>query len=219
VLADSLKLQVHLKSRLCLESHRLGIPLLTGQLLHIHGQVCRGAFGRHLEKHLNNPAAVVGSVGNHVEQNRTARHHSRLSTHDANLTALLTEPRLFQTGSIPLPASRFICEHLHQNVFFWACTSRIHAQVPVITTGKLAETLRRQIPCGIDVAVMAGPASRARPLSLIEPQLIEDVLAFRALLARGIPAIHRHQDLAIPTALIIELAAHLAERGVVERAA
>jgi O-6-methylguanine DNA methyltransferase len=43
------------------------------------------------------------------------------------LTALLTEPRLLQTGSIPLPASRFLCEHLHQNVFFWACISRIHA--------------------------------------------------------------------------------------------
>jgi len=97
-----------------------------------------------------------------------------------------------------LPASRFVCEHLHQKVFFWACISRIHAQVPVVTTGQLAKTLRRQIPCGIDVAVVAGPAFRARPLSLIEPQLIEGVPAFRAPLARGIPAIHRLQDLAVP---------------------
>jgi hypothetical protein len=104
------------------------------------------------------------------------------STH-ASLTALLTEPRLFQTGPIPLPASRFLCEHLRQKVFFWACISRIHAQVPVITTGKLAKTLRQQIPCSIDVAVVAGPAFRACPLSLIESQLIEGALAFRASLA------------------------------------
>jgi hypothetical protein len=62
------------------------------------------------------------------------------------LTALLTEARLFQTGSIALPASRFVCEHLHQNLF-WACISRIHAQVPVVTTGQLAKTLRQNIPC------------------------------------------------------------------------
>src|ERR1700738_712208 len=133
------------------------------------------------------------------------------------LPRLLAEPRLFQTGSIALPASRFLCEHLHQKVFFWPCISRIHAQVPVVTTGKLAKTLRRQIPCGIDVAIVAGPAFRARPLSLIESQLIEDVPAFRAPLARGKPAIHRLQDLAVPTALISELAAHLAERSVVDR--
>jgi hypothetical protein len=40
-----------------------------------------------------------------------------------------------------MPASRFVCEHLHQDVFFWACISRIHAQVPVTTTGQLAKTL------------------------------------------------------------------------------
>jgi hypothetical protein len=67
------------------------------------------------------------------------------------LTALLTEPRLFQTGSIPLPASRFLCEHLHQNLF-WACIFGIHAQVPVITTGQLAKTLRQKIPCGTHIA-------------------------------------------------------------------
>src|SRR5882724_4629913 len=59
------------------------------------------------------------------------------------LTAILAELRLFQTGSIPPPASRFLCEHLHQKVFFWACISRIHAQVPIVTTGQLAKTLRQ----------------------------------------------------------------------------
>jgi len=75
------------------------------------------------------------------------------------LTALLTEYCLFHTGSIPLSASRFLCEHLHQNLFR-ACISRIHAQVPVVTTGQLAKTLRQQIPCGIDIAVVQGPAFR-----------------------------------------------------------
>jgi hypothetical protein len=74
---------------------------------------------------------------------------------------------------IAVPASRFLCEHLHQNVLFWACTSRIHAQVPVVTTGKLTYTLRQQIPCGIGIPIMAGPALRTRPLPSIEPQLIE----------------------------------------------
>src|ERR1700729_1241568 len=82
------------------------------------------------------------------------------------LTALLSKPRLFQTGAIPMPASRFLCEHLHQNLF-WACTSRIHAQVPVVTTGELTEALRQQIPRSIDVTVMAGPAFRAAPLPFI----------------------------------------------------
>jgi hypothetical protein len=71
------------------------------------------------------------------------------------LAALLAEPRLFQTGSIPLPASRFLCEHLHQKVFLWACISRIHAQVPVITTGQLAKSFRQKIPCSIDVAIVS----------------------------------------------------------------
>ena len=129
------------------------------------------------------------------------------------MTALLTQPHLFQTGLIALPASRFLCEHLHQN-FFWACISRIHAQVPVITTGQLTKTLRQQIPCGIDIAIMTEPALRAGPLALIEPQLIEGVRAFRAPLARGIPTIHRLQDLAVPLSLVGELAAKLAERDV-----
>jgi len=42
-----------------------------------------------------------------------------------------------------LPASRFLCEHLLQNLFR-ACISRIHAQVPVVTTGQLAKAFRQQ---------------------------------------------------------------------------
>src|SRR6267143_3246398 len=95
------------------------------------------------------------------------------------LTALLTEPRLFRISSIPLPASRFLCEHLPQKLFR-ACISRIHAQVPVVTTGELAKTLRQQIPCGIDVAVVPTPARRAPPSPLIKPQPIDCVPACRA---------------------------------------
>jgi len=89
------------------------------------------------------------------------------------LTALLPQCRRFQTGSIAVPASRFLCEHLHQNMISWACISRIHAKVPVVTTGKLTHTLRQQIPCCIDIPIVAGPALRASPLPLIESQLIE----------------------------------------------
>ena len=78
------------------------------------------------------------------------------------------QSRPFQTGSIALPASRFICEHLHQNLF-WACISRIHAQVPVITTGKLTESLHQQISRSIDVSVMGYPAFRARA-NVAEPR-------------------------------------------------
>src|ERR1700676_2262290 len=124
---------------------------------------------------------------------------------------------LFQTGSIALPASRFICEHLHQNLF-WACISRIHAQVPLVTSGKLTESLHQQIPRGIDVSVMARFAFRARPVPHIQPQLIEYVPALRAGLARGIPAIHCDEDLVMPLALVGELAANLSKRGVLDRA-
>jgi hypothetical protein len=89
------------------------------------------------------------------------------------LTTRLPQSHRVQTGSIAVPASRFVCEHLHQKLLFRACTSRIHAQVPVVTTGKLTHTLRQQIPCGIDIPIMATPALRAPPLPLIEPQLIE----------------------------------------------
>src|SRR5437660_7786071 len=117
-----------------------------------------------------------------------------------------------------MPASRFLCEHLDQNVFFWTCISRIHAQDPVITTGQLlAKTLQQQVACCIDIAIMAEPASRAPPLPLIQPQLIKGVPALRAGLARGIPAIHFDQDFAVPLALVSELPAHLAERDVVDR--
>jgi hypothetical protein len=72
---------------------------------------------------------------------------------------------LFLTGSIVLPAScelHFValCEHLHQNLFR-GCISRIHAQVPLVTSGKLTEAFHQQIPCGIDASVMARFALRA----------------------------------------------------------
>src|SRR6516164_8828226 len=118
------------------------------------------------------------------------------------LTALLPQSRRFQTGLIVVSASRFICEHLHQNVLFWACISRIHAQVPVVTTGKLTHTLRQQIPCGIEIPIMAGPAHRAPPLPLIEPQLIESEPAHRAVLARGIPPVHFQQQRAVPLTFV-----------------
>src|SRR6266404_5216176 len=95
------------------------------------------------------------------------------------LTAPLMQSCLIHTGSIELPASRFLCEHLHQNLF-WACISRIHAQVPLVTSGKLTESLHQQIACGINVSVMACLAFRARPIPHIQPQLIEYVPAVRA---------------------------------------
>jgi|SRR5450755_2672278 hypothetical protein len=109
---------------------------------------------------------------------------------------------LFQSGSIALPASRelhsvALREHLQQNLF-WACISRIHAQVPLVTTGKLTESLPQQIPCGIDVSIMACAAFRARPIPHIEPQLIEYMPALRAGFARGIPAIHFDEERSVP---------------------
>src|SRR5207244_12375307 len=105
-----------------------------------------------------------------------------------------------------MPASRFLCELLHQDLCFWACISRLHAQDPVVTTGQLlATTLQQQVACCIDIAVMAEPASRAPPLPLIQPQLIKGVPALRARLARGIPAIHLDQDFAVPLAFVSEL--------------
>ena len=132
------------------------------------------------------------------------------------MIALLSKPYLFQRGAIPTPASRFMCEHLLEN-FFRACISRIHAQVPVITTGKLTEPLHQQISCGIDVAVVTGATSRATPLSFIQPQFIERVPAYRASFARGKPAIHAFQDLAVPVAFVRELPANLAEGDLLHR--
>src|SRR5579863_50536 len=78
-------------------------------------------------------------------------HSRRTGNEVASLTAPLMQIRLFQTGSVALPASRephsvAFCEHLHQNLF-WACISRIHAQVPLVTSGKLTEAFHQQIPC------------------------------------------------------------------------
>jgi hypothetical protein len=137
---------------------------------------------------------------------------------DASLTALLPQSRRFQTGSIVVPASRFLCEHLHQELLFRACISRISAQVPVVTTGKLTHTWRQQIPCGIDIPIVAGPALRAPPLPLIEPQLIESEPAHRAVLARGIPPVHFHQQCAVPLTLVPQLPSQFAECGVLDRA-
>src|SRR6516164_8817711 len=130
------------------------------------------------------------------------------------LTALLSQSRRFQAGSIAVPASRFLCEHLHQKLLFWACISRIHAQVPVVTTGKLTHTLRQQIPCGIDIPIVASPALGTRPLSLIEPQLIEREPAHRAVPARGIPPVDFQEQWAIPVTLVPELPSQFAECGV-----
>jgi hypothetical protein len=133
------------------------------------------------------------------------------------LSALLPQSRRFQTGSIAVPASRFLCEHLRQKLLFWACISRIDAQVPVLTTGKLPHTLRQQIPCGIDIPIVAGPALRAPPLPLIEPQLIESEPAHRAVLARGIPPVHFQKQWAVPLTLVPQLPSQFAECGILDR--
>jgi hypothetical protein len=88
----------------------------------------------------------------------------------------------------------------------------------ILKTGQLAKTLRQQIPCGIDIAVVVGAASWACPLSLIQPEHIECVLAHRASLARGIPTIHLDQNPTVPVTFVGELPANLAERSVLDRA-
>jgi hypothetical protein len=133
------------------------------------------------------------------------------------LTALLPQSCRVQTGSIAVPASRFLCEHLRQNVLFWACISRIHAQVLVVTTSKLTHTLRQQIPCGIDVPIMGRPAFGTRPFPLIEPQLIEFEPAHRAVLARGIPPVHFQEQWTVPLTLVRELPSEFAECNVLDR--
>jgi len=130
------------------------------------------------------------------------------------LTALLSQSRRLQADLIAVPASRFLCEHLHQNSLFWACISRIHAQVPVVTTGKLTHPLRQQIPCGIDIPIMRRPALGTRPVPLVEPQLIESEPARRAVLARGIPPVDFQEQWAIPVTLVPELPSQFAECGV-----
>ena len=92
------------------------------------------------------------------------------------MTALLSDPPAFHSPAARLSLLRFICEHLHLS-FLSAWTSRIDAQVPTVTAGKLA--LRQQILRGIDVAIMVDTALRAGPLAHIEPQLIQHVPAPR----------------------------------------
>jgi hypothetical protein len=60
------------------------------------------------------------------------------------LTTLLSLARLFPTGSLAVPAWRFLCEHLPDELeLIEACTSRIHAQDPVVTAGYLSQSLVR----------------------------------------------------------------------------
>jgi hypothetical protein len=43
------------------------------------------------------------------------------------------QSRLFQTGSMALPASRFICEHLHQNLDYKATMPMAEKPCPEAT--------------------------------------------------------------------------------------
>src|SRR5258708_28338838 len=97
--------------------------------------------------------------------------------------------RLFQTGSIVSPASRFFCEHLHQNLF-WACISRIHAQVPLVTSGKLTESLHQQIPCGIDVRSEEHTSELQSPDHLVCRLLLEKKKTTQGLHTTDSPAPH-----------------------------
>ena len=56
-----------------------------------------------------------------------------------------------------MPVSRFLCEHLPDELeIIEACISRIHAQVPVVTTGgNLSHILIQDGAGGIDVAIVA----------------------------------------------------------------
>ena len=78
-----------------------------------------------------------------------------------------------------MPVSRFLCEHLPDELeIIGACTSRIHAQDPVVTTGgNLSHSLIQDTACGIDVAIVVRATFRTAPLPLIEPQLIDHVPA------------------------------------------
>jgi hypothetical protein len=85
--------------------------------------------------------------------------HSEAHNSSAVENAPLMQSCLFQTGSIALPASRelhfiALCEHLHQNLF-WACISRIHAQVPIEDVPRRYQR-SDEVP---DSAKVKGPAS------------------------------------------------------------
>jgi hypothetical protein len=64
---------------------------------------------------------------------------------------------------------------------------------------------------------MAGPGLGARPLPLIEPQLIESEPAHRAVLARGVPPVHFQKQWAVPLTLVPQLPSQFAECGVLDR--
>ena len=65
---------------------------------------------------------------------------------------------------------------------------------------------------------MGCSALRAHPFALIEPQLIENVTAARAGLARGKITIDLDEGLAVPLGLVPQLTAELSERRIVDRA-
>src|SRR5579883_1392253 len=111
--------------------------------------------------------------------------------------------------------SRFLCEHLLDEIeIIAACISPIHAQDPVVTNGNLSHSLLQDAAGGVDVAVMVCPALRTAPLPLIEPQLIDHVPAMRARLARREPLGDFQNRPTRRIALVEELAADLAERGI-----
>src|SRR5262249_51817420 len=178
-----------------------------GVLAHVNsGNIAPGPHG--VEHRHRRPPRLWSDKRGHLPTQPPQWHKPNRATGPwsiLDLTALLPQPRRFQTSSIAVPASRFLREHLHQSVFFSACIPRISAQVPVVTTGKLTHTLRQRIPCGIDIAIMAAAAFWARPLPLIEPQLIESEPAYRAVLARGIPRAPAGADVLKPKALAAAL--------------
>src|SRR5579872_2912253 len=116
-----------------------------------------------------------------------------------------------------MPVSRFLCEHLLDDVkIIEACTSRIHAQVPVVTTGNLSHPLVQNAACSIDVPVVVRPALGTAPLPLIELELIDHVPALRARPTRGKPLGDLQDRPTRRIALVEELAANLAERGILD---
>lgn len=112
---------------------------------------------------------------------------------------------MFQTRSIYLPGSRFTRR---------AYSPAISAQVTQITWVKLVHASNQQILSRIDIAVMHGPALRARPLPDIEPQFVQLVRALAARFAGREPSVHRDHGTAIPPGLILDHASELSEARV-----
>jgi hypothetical protein len=53
-----------------------------------HGQVSGRILGRHLEEHISDPAAVIGSMVHDVQQNRAARHRALITADEAEAYSL-----------------------------------------------------------------------------------------------------------------------------------